>query len=40
MLLSFVSVDISVYVKMEIIEYSAVNKFLYLKGKTPTQIKT
>ena len=29
----------SVFVKMEKIEYQAVIKYLFLKGNTPTQIK-
>lgn len=33
------SVDVSVFVKMEKIEYRAVIKFLHLKGNTPAQIK-
>jgi hypothetical protein len=34
-----VSVRVSVFDKMEKIEFRAVSKFLHLKGNTPTQIK-
>ncbi|GFV72493.1 HTH_48 domain-containing protein [Trichonephila clavipes] len=36
---SFECVDVSVFVKMDKIEYRAVIKYLFLKGNTPTHIK-
>ena len=37
--MSFVSVDVGVFIKMEENEYRTMTKFLYLKGNTPAKIK-
>lgn len=37
--MSFVSVDVGIFIKMEENEYRTMTKFLYLKDNTPAKIK-